>query len=190
MALRASMRDVPVALEEAAGLDKAAGPLGRVASAVLPEGGLRDALQGRWLGHPLHPVLTDVTIGFWTSASVLDLLGRRRARPAASMFVALGVLSAAPTVATGLAEVPKLDAGARRVAVVHATANAVATALYARSWSARRNDHHAGGVLLALAGMGVATVGGLLGGHLAFGTDEEPGADTGDVDASAHPTAA
>ncbi|MDP8927642.1 MAG: hypothetical protein M3O70_03450, partial [Actinomycetota bacterium] len=41
--------------------------LGRVrATPVWP------VLRGRWLGHPLHPVLTDVPIGLWTSAVVLD----------------------------------------------------------------------------------------------------------------------
>ena len=32
-------------------------------------------LHGTWLGHPLHPVLTDVTIGAWSMGSVMDLIG-------------------------------------------------------------------------------------------------------------------
>ena len=36
-------------------------------------------LNGTWLGHPLHPVLTDVPIGSWTSGLFLDILGFRRA---------------------------------------------------------------------------------------------------------------
>ena len=38
---------------------------------------LKDALSGTWLGHPLHPLLTDLPIGFWTSAFTLDLVGGR-----------------------------------------------------------------------------------------------------------------
>jgi uncharacterized membrane protein len=163
----------PSALERADRLDVVSAPVGSVASAVVPEGPVRRVLRGEWLGHPLHPLLTDLPIGFWTSATVLDLVGGRRARPAATTMVGLGVLSAVPTVASGLAEYTTLDRGQRRVAVVHAAANAVATALYARSWSARRRDRHAAGVAFAMAGMGVATIGGYLGGHLSFASGEE-----------------
>ena len=41
---------------------QAAGPAGRLA---------KNALHGVWLGHPLHPVLTDVPIGAWTTGLVL-----------------------------------------------------------------------------------------------------------------------
>ncbi len=55
----------------------------------------RDLLTGRWLGHAVHPVLTDLPIGFWTSAFTLDLIGGRRSRAAAQRLVGLGVLSVA-----------------------------------------------------------------------------------------------
>jgi uncharacterized membrane protein len=158
-------------IESSRALDPPADALARVADAVIPRGAVRSALRGSWLGHPLHPLLTDIPIGFWTGASVLDLMGAR-ARGAASAFVGLGVLSAAPTVASGLAELTSIDdRRTRRVVAVHAGANAVATAVYAWSWRRRRQGHTAAGVVLALAGMGIATVGGYLGGHLAFGTD-------------------
>jgi hypothetical protein len=35
----------------------------------------RELLGGRWLGHSLHPLLTDLPLGCWSSASLLDLLG-------------------------------------------------------------------------------------------------------------------
>src|SRR5207253_746315 len=57
-------------------LDSLAEPLQQVVKAAVPEGsGLKDALSGTWLGHPLHPPLTDVVVGAWTSALLLDLLG-------------------------------------------------------------------------------------------------------------------
>ncbi|HET6958317.1 MAG TPA: Rieske (2Fe-2S) protein [Vicinamibacterales bacterium] len=43
-----------------------AGETGRVA---------KNALHGVWLGHPLHPVFTDVPIGAWTTGLVLDAVG-------------------------------------------------------------------------------------------------------------------
>ena len=50
---------------------------GRIAR-ILGRGAVKDGLSGTWLGHPLHPLLTDLPIGFWTSAFTLDLLGGRR----------------------------------------------------------------------------------------------------------------
>lgn len=35
---------------------------------------VKNFLHGTWLGHPLHPVLTDIPIGAWTAALVLDLI--------------------------------------------------------------------------------------------------------------------
>jgi hypothetical protein len=58
-------------LEEAKGLDRLTGPGQRVAR-LLPPSRARDALHGVWLGHPLHPVLVQVPIGTWLSASFLD----------------------------------------------------------------------------------------------------------------------
>ena len=41
----------------------------------MPDGPVKDALSGTWLGHALHPLLTDLPIGTWTSAVLLDWLG-------------------------------------------------------------------------------------------------------------------
>lgn len=37
-----------------------------------------DILHGTWLGHPLHPVLTDIPIGAWTIAMMCDLVATQR----------------------------------------------------------------------------------------------------------------
>jgi nitrite reductase/ring-hydroxylating ferredoxin subunit/uncharacterized membrane protein len=131
-----------------------------------PPPAVRDALSGSWLGHPLHPMLTDLPIGFWTSAWALDLLAPRRSRDAARLLVGLGVLSAVPVVLTGASDWFDTTGRAQRVGVVHAAANLGAVACYAASWAARRRGHTARGIALSMAGAGVATVGGYLGGHL------------------------
>jgi uncharacterized membrane protein len=126
-------------------------------------------LQGAWLGHVLHPLMTDLPIGFWTSAAVLDAIGGRAARPAAQRLIALGLLSVPPTVATGLADYAGIDdAPARRVGAVHAAGNAAVALCYLGSWNARRRGHQRRGVLWSLAGAGLATGTAYLGGHLAF----------------------
>jgi uncharacterized membrane protein len=155
-------------LEAADGLDRPASLLSRVARRVVRPGPLEDALTGRWLGHALHPLLTDLPIGFWTSTSLLDLVGGKESRPAATALLAAGNLTALPTVATGLAEWLGAEPEVRRVGVVHAAANAAGLACYTASLVARLRGRTGWGAALALGGMGVATVGGYLGGHLAI----------------------
>jgi uncharacterized membrane protein len=131
-------------------------------------GTLADLARGKPLGHPLHPALTDLPIGFWTSSFLLDVLVLRRFAAASRALVGAGVLCAVPTVVAGVADLPALERRKRRVAVVHAGANAVATSMYAASWSLRRR-HRIAGVTIGLAAAAAATVGGYLGGWLAFG---------------------
>lgn len=154
-------------VEGAAALDSVVRAVGPVAEALVRSQGRRRLLQGDWLGHAIHPLMTDLPIGFWTSATVLDLVGNESSRPGARTLVGLGVLSAVPTAITGWAEWAAIARQPeRRVGVVHALANAVAIGTYTASWNARRNGRHAAGRNLALAGATVASVGGFLGGHL------------------------
>lgn len=157
-------------VEEADALDRPAVALQRAVDRVLPSGAAKDLLRGTWLGHPLHPMLTDLPIGFWTSAWVLDILGPRRHRDAARVLVGLGVVSALPAAASGLSDWSATGGGSRRVGLVHAAANASAAVLYLGSWWARRRGHLARGVALGWGGAVAATVGGHLGGHLVWTT--------------------
>ena len=154
-------------IESAEAIDQLAEPVHGALDKVLPRGALKDVLHGVWLGHPLHPLLTDLPIGFWTSAFVLDLCGKKM-RPAADTLVGLGVLSALPTAASGAADWSELNKPERRAGLVHGLANAAATVLFALSYWARRRDRRAKGVLLGMAGSAAATAGGYLGGHLSF----------------------
>ncbi len=135
-------------------------------------GPIADLVRGKPLGHPLHPALTDLPIGFWTSSLLLDIIGGRRFATASRALVGVGVISAVPTVVAGLADLPTLSARKRRVAVVHAVSNAVATLLYVKSWALRRR-HRIVGVGFGLVAATTATFGGYLGGWLAFG-EERP----------------
>jgi uncharacterized membrane protein len=125
------------------------------------------ALRGEWLGHPLHPAMTDLPIGFWTSAWIMDLMPG--GRTAARRLIGLGVLSALPAVATGAADWPRLSRQKDPAAIAHIGCNVGATALYALSWRARHKGHGLRGFALAQLGALAATAGGTLGGHLAFG---------------------
>jgi uncharacterized membrane protein len=155
-------------LEDVEALDTVAAPLAEVVDQVFPDGPTRDALRGKWLGHPLHPMLTDLPIGFWTTAFVFDLLPFRGTGKAARTAIGLGTLTALPTLAAGWADFAALPARQRRAAVVHGASNEIATALYAFSYLARRRGRTFKGVTLAMLGAGAATFGGYLGGQLVY----------------------
>ena len=102
-------------VEHATGLDPAADRVRDAVAHAIPNGPRKDLLSGTWLGHPLHPMLTDLPIGFWTSAFVLDIVGGKQSRPAAELLVGLGVLSALPTAASGAADWSDTSGRSRRV---------------------------------------------------------------------------
>lgn len=138
-------------------------------SEALNRSALGPLLAGDWLGHALHPALTDLPIGFWTSASVIDLLSGHAGRSMARHLVALGVMSALPTLLAGLSEYSRLDSTEdRRVGAVHGLGNAVAIACYISSWRDRRRGRDLQGIGWSVVGDSVATFTGYLGGHLAF----------------------
>ena len=155
-------------IAEAESLDKVAVPLSKVVSKVIPHGPLKDLLSGTWLGHPLHPMLTDVAIGSWTSAFLLDVFGHESAESSADALVGFGVVSALPTAIAGYSDWSDLMDAERRLGLVHALANAGAIGCYGLSWFARRKGDRSRGMALSLLGATVATVGGFLGGHLAY----------------------
>ena len=154
-------------LEETAALDRPVHALEPLVQQVFATGTRGAVLRGEWLGHALHPLLTDVVLGTWTSASLLDLFGGQESSEAAQRLVGAGLLAAGPTAWSGWAEWSGAGAREKRVGLVHAVTNAAAIGVYAASWSARRKGRHGKGALLALAGAGVSGVGAYLGGHLA-----------------------
>jgi uncharacterized membrane protein len=155
-------------LEQCSQLDGQAETLGKVARSV----GRGDAgrfWRGEWLGHALHPLLTDLPLGCWLSSALLDLTPGGTSRKASQRLVGLGLVLAVPTTVAGLADYDRITTPqSRRVGLVHAAGNAAVVTLYALSWRARHRGHHLVGVALGLSG-GVLAVGtGYLGGHLSF----------------------
>ena len=156
-------------IERAKSLDRLGRKLGLAVAGVVRPGRTKDLLAGTWLGHPLHPVLTDLPIGAWTSAFVLDLMDGAQARRAADTLVGVGVLAAVPTAATGLSDLADMvDPQERSLGAAHALGNLTAVALYGGSWLARRRGRRDAGVRLAMLGAAVVSGAGFIGGHLAF----------------------
>ncbi len=154
-------------LENATALDGPVHALAPKIEALFGAGTRGSVLRGEWLGHAVHPLLTDVVLGTWTSASVLDVIGGPDSAAAAQRLIGTGLLAAGPTAWTGWAEWSEAGSRGQRVGLVHAVTNGVAIGLYAASWLARRRGRHGAGVRRALAGAAVSGAGAYLGGHLA-----------------------
>ena len=170
MTMTSLLREVPRTIEERDAIDKVAKPLGRLAGKIDAREGLSTLLQGvPWLGHPLHPVLTDYAIGFWSSAMLLDLVGGERTAPAADGLLGLGIVAAVPTAASGLSEYARVTKPTTRIASVHAMANTVALTCMTGSFLARRAGSRRFGRTLSMVGSAALVVGGYLGGHLTYG---------------------
>lgn len=143
---------------------------------------IADLLHGTWLGHPLHPLLTDVTIGAWVSGVTLDLLskltGRRNMREAADTLVTLGTLSAVPTALAGITDYSTIKRQAVGTGAAHGVLNSLALTCFTLSVAARRNDDRDRGFLLSAVGLGLSMLSAWLGGDLVYrqrvGVDHAP----------------
>ena len=139
-------------------IDAAASPLQNAVRAVV-RGAVKDFLHGKALGHPLHPALTDVPIGAWSVAAIVDGLelarGRRRTR-AADTAIKIGLAGAVASAVTGLTDWSETDARAKRIGLTHGVLNLTATALYATSLLLRRRpvrtDRAGSGTVLEIVG--------------------------------------
>jgi nitrite reductase/ring-hydroxylating ferredoxin subunit/uncharacterized membrane protein len=134
--------------------------------------GVQDVLNGVWLGHPLHPVLTDIPVGAWTTALVLDLAcmagAKRGFRDAADTAVGVGLAGSALSAISGLADWKDIKGKDRRAGLVHATLNTLVAGLYTGSLIARRNRARGLGQALGVAGWSLMLVSAWIGGELVY----------------------
>jgi nitrite reductase/ring-hydroxylating ferredoxin subunit/uncharacterized membrane protein len=133
---------------------------------------MQNFLHGTWLGHPLHPVLTDVPLGAWTATLVLDILearGRRDCRSGADVTLAVGLAGAGCAALAGLTDWHVTDGPARRVGMMHGLLNVLSVGLYTASLLARRRGNRGAGRSLALTGFVTSTAAAYLGGNLVYG---------------------
>ncbi len=127
----------------------------------------KDLLNGVWLGHPLHPLLTDVPVGALTTALLLDLAGERRA---ADLAVCAGVLGMAASAASGAADAVDAYGRPQAQATVHATVMSASLAAYVGSLALRAAGpaSRTTAVALAMLGYGAMAAGAYVGGELVF----------------------
>jgi nitrite reductase/ring-hydroxylating ferredoxin subunit/uncharacterized membrane protein len=157
-------------------LDRVAEPLSKgirnaYGSAGAAGAQLKNAVHGVWLGHPLHPVFTDIPIGAWTTALAMDCAagddpGMKRA---ATFAMGIGLLGALGAAVTGLTDWSETDGQSRRNGLVHGLLNIAATSLMTAAFVQRSNDSHDSGRGFAWAGYGIAVASAWLGGDLVYG---------------------
>jgi nitrite reductase/ring-hydroxylating ferredoxin subunit/uncharacterized membrane protein len=133
---------------------------------------IKDGLHGRWLGHPLHPVLTDIPIGAWMMAQVFDAIAAARHTreydAAARVCITTGLVGAVGAAVTGLADWSETGRDSRRIGFIHGLVNITATSLFLTSAILRRRTKTAGAVTASSAGFAVAMAGAYLGGALVY----------------------
>jgi uncharacterized membrane protein len=131
-------------------------------------------------GHPLHPPLTDATIGMFVLATGLSVVGalgwiEEAAGKAAWLALVGGLIVAAPTAVTGFADWLTIAWGSPtwRTATLHLTAMVTAVSLFGvAAWLQWDGYQDAtvttGGLVAALLGFAALTAGGWLGGAIVF----------------------
>jgi nitrite reductase/ring-hydroxylating ferredoxin subunit/uncharacterized membrane protein len=144
------------------GAYKAAGPAGQQA---------KNLMHGVPLGHPLHPVFTDIPIGAWTTALALDCCANGDAgmRRAATFAMGVGLAGAAASAVTGLTDWSETSGRSRREGLIHGLLNIAATALTAAAYVRRLRDDDADGRVCAWSGYAIALGAAYLGGDLVYG---------------------
>ena len=131
-------------------------------------------------GHPLHPPLTDATIGAYTASTVAGLasiVGIAHVGAAHAWWIALviGLIVTVPTALSGLAEWLTIETGTPlwRTATLHLGAMVSATVFFLIAAIVGHSGYtkgavHAGPYILTVIGFGLMTVGGWLGGAIVF----------------------
>jgi nitrite reductase/ring-hydroxylating ferredoxin subunit len=160
------MTDVVDRLENAGTLDPVVTAVRKVVRKALGSQRVRDTLHGVWLGHPLHPPLTDLPIGAWTAAGLLDAVPGTG--NAAATLIAAGCIGYVPTIAAGWTDWSELHEQQQRVGLVHAATGALAFSCYVASLAARAQGSTLRGKAWAYTGLALVGATGYLGGHLAF----------------------
>lgn len=129
---------------------------------------VRDFFNGRWLGHPLHSVLTDVPIGILFLVIVLDVLNLRAG---ADVALIVGVLAMAGAAVAGAADYADTDGLARERATVHSTLMVIALVVYVISLLLRGGGPDAdrtAAVATSVIGFLILSAGAYVGGDVVY----------------------
>jgi nitrite reductase/ring-hydroxylating ferredoxin subunit/uncharacterized membrane protein len=143
---------------------------------------LADFLNGVWLGHPLHPVITDVPVGAWTVGAALDIMeastGNEALGTGADVALGIGLGAAGGAVVSGLADYQHLGGDTRKMGTAHALLNVLGVSCYLTSLVLRKQGNRGAGRAFSFLGYGIVAASAYLGGELVYsqkiGVDHAP----------------
>ena len=135
----------------------------------------KDLLNGVWLGHPLHPVVTDVPIGAWTMSQVFDVLSMARGGDhsldsASDITLGMGIVAALGAAVTGLNDWSDIDTGSRRrIGIAHGLLNVAGLTLNLGSLAIRLGGGNRGFArMLSTGGYLITALAAFVAGELIF----------------------
>jgi nitrite reductase/ring-hydroxylating ferredoxin subunit/uncharacterized membrane protein len=139
-----------------------------------PGRSLKTFVHGTWLGHPLHPVITDIPLGAWTLAVLFDIIylvrGTHGWVSAADVTIFVGLLAALGAAVTGYTDWNETVDRERRVGIAHGLLNTIVIVIYLVSLIIRVTGGSRGpAIVLALIGYALVLAAAFLGGELVFG---------------------
>lgn len=141
---------------------------------------MKEFLQGKWLKHPLHPILVHVPTALWPAALLFDVLANARSDNAlvqASFYMILfGLLAALVAIPAGIADWMdiKREKPAWQLGVYHMALNIAGTVLWGVNlllrWGDVQTATSVGTLPLVLSVLGVLMLGvsGYLGGRMVY----------------------
>lgn len=147
---------------------------------------VKSLLSGTYLGHPLHPVVTDIPIGAWLLAAVFDIIwlfapgASVWAARGAQALVLAGLVGALLAILSGSSDWSDTYGHERRVGLLHGTLNTAATIIYLISAALRFGVSSHGldlapgaaastaGAIVGFVGLALVIVAAYLGGDLVF----------------------
>jgi len=151
------------------------GWLSKVYLFLLRPAALKSFLHGTWLGHALHPLITDVPVGAFTVALFLDVLGgfgNTSAYEGAKWATALGVVTMLGAMLAGIADFTGTYGRETKYGTLHQIFMYLSLVFYLISLAVRFG-YVAGGPQLwtanAVIGYGLLAIGAYIGGELVFG---------------------
>ncbi len=142
---------------------------------------MKEFLRGRWLGHPLHPLLVHVPVSLWPASLAFDVLaladiGGNAMVQASFYAIVTGLAFALLAVPVGFADWwgIKRENRAWTLGVYHMILNLSAAAVWTVNamlrWDVSRTDTSVAAVplMLSIAGTALVLVSGYLGGRMVY----------------------
>jgi uncharacterized membrane protein len=170
-------------------LDSPAGSVQRGTRSLFKTAGqagkkIEEFLGGAWLGHSLHAAITDLPLGAWTTAVVMDALesatGRNELGPGADAVIGIGLVGAIGAAMTGITDYQHVESReVRRIGLVHGALNVITTSCFVVSYIERRRGSREAGKLWSFAGLSVGVLAAKLGGDMVYqyGENVDRGSD-------------